>query len=200
MRLRPAHGGAPGVRPQRRLARPWGIAGRVGYNRWTVGERPHTIGPMSDGSGSRWMTPGGRTIPDPGAGRGRDLAGPRRDTAAPDGRRGRPRRAGGHPPRPLHGPALPARRTITEQLCLDAPIVCNSGAIVKDPASHGTLWRADFDPALAADVRACSRPTASPRSSSPTAPRRGGFPRPVLPHGPRDVRRLCEPEPSARRG
>src|SRR6478609_10318431 len=45
-------------------------------------------------------------------------------------------------------------RTVTEQLGLDAPIVCNSGAIVKDPASHGTLWRADFDAALAADVRA----------------------------------------------
>jgi 5-amino-6-(5-phospho-D-ribitylamino)uracil phosphatase len=45
-------------------------------------------------------------------------------------------------------------RTVTEQLGLDAPLVCNSGAIVKDPASHGTLWRADFNPALAADVRA----------------------------------------------
>jgi Cof subfamily protein (haloacid dehalogenase superfamily) len=48
-------------------------------------------------------------------------------------------------------------RTITEQLGLDAPIVCNSGAIVKDPASHGTLWRADFDAAMAADVRALFR-------------------------------------------
>ncbi len=45
-------------------------------------------------------------------------------------------------------------RPVTEQLGLDAPIVCNSGAIVKDPASHRTLWRADFDPALADDVRA----------------------------------------------
>src|SRR5690348_15422918 len=45
-------------------------------------------------------------------------------------------------------------RPITEQLGLDAPIVCNSGAIVKDPASHRTLWRADFDPGLAAEVRA----------------------------------------------
>src|SRR4051812_45454934 len=45
-------------------------------------------------------------------------------------------------------------RDVTEQLGLDAPIVCNSGAIVKDPASHRTLWRADFDAALAADVRA----------------------------------------------
>jgi 5-amino-6-(5-phospho-D-ribitylamino)uracil phosphatase len=45
-------------------------------------------------------------------------------------------------------------RPVTEQLGLDAPIVCNSGSIVKDPASHRTLWRADFDPALAADIRA----------------------------------------------
>src|SRR5271156_123975 len=45
-------------------------------------------------------------------------------------------------------------RPVTEQLGLDAPIVCNSGAIVKAPASHRTLWRADFDRALADDVRA----------------------------------------------
>jgi Cof subfamily protein (haloacid dehalogenase superfamily) len=45
-------------------------------------------------------------------------------------------------------------RPVTEWLGLDAPIVCNSGAIVKDPASHRTLWRADFEPALAAEVRA----------------------------------------------
>src|SRR5438046_3675361 len=43
-------------------------------------------------------------------------------------------------------------RPIAEQLGLDAPLVCNSGAIVKDPTDHRTLWRADFDPALAADV------------------------------------------------
>jgi HAD superfamily hydrolase (TIGR01484 family) len=39
-------------------------------------------------------------------------------------------------------------RPIAEQLGLDAPLVCNSGAIVKDPATHRTLWRADFDAAL----------------------------------------------------
>jgi Cof subfamily protein (haloacid dehalogenase superfamily) len=43
-------------------------------------------------------------------------------------------------------------RPIAEQLGLDAPLVCNSGAIVKDPADHRTLWRADFDSELAADV------------------------------------------------
>jgi Cof subfamily protein (haloacid dehalogenase superfamily) len=41
---------------------------------------------------------------------------------------------------------------IAEQLELDAPLVCNSGAIIKDPGSHGTIWRADFDGALSADV------------------------------------------------
>jgi Cof subfamily protein (haloacid dehalogenase superfamily) len=39
-------------------------------------------------------------------------------------------------------------RPIAEQLGLDAPLVCNSGALVKDPADHGTLWRADFDATL----------------------------------------------------
>ena len=36
-------------------------------------------------------------------------------------------------------------RPVAEQLGLDAPLVCNSGAIVKDPRDHRTLWRADFD-------------------------------------------------------
>jgi Cof subfamily protein (haloacid dehalogenase superfamily) len=53
-------------------------------------------------------------------------------------------------------------RAVTEQLGLDAPIVCNSGAIVKDPASHGTLWRADFDPALARAVRDRFHPVDQP--------------------------------------
>src|SRR4051812_22365237 len=43
-------------------------------------------------------------------------------------------------------------RPIAEQLGLDAPLVCNSGAIVKDPGSHRTLWRADFDAALLAEI------------------------------------------------
>ena len=41
---------------------------------------------------------------------------------------------------------------IASQLALNAPIVCNSGAIVKDPRDNRTLWRADFDPSLAAAV------------------------------------------------
>ena len=43
-------------------------------------------------------------------------------------------------------------RPIAELLGLDAPLVCNSGAIVKEPADHRTLWRTDFDPELAAEV------------------------------------------------
>jgi len=43
-------------------------------------------------------------------------------------------------------------RPIARQLEIDAPLVCNSGAIIKDPASHATLWRADFDNALSVDV------------------------------------------------
>jgi 5-amino-6-(5-phospho-D-ribitylamino)uracil phosphatase len=51
---------------------------------------------------------------------------------------------------------------IAQQLGLDAPLVCNSGAIIKDPKDHSTLWRADFDAALDSDVldlfRAHGRP------------------------------------------
>ncbi|MFO0951136.1 MAG: HAD family hydrolase [Isosphaeraceae bacterium] len=45
-------------------------------------------------------------------------------------------------------------RPVAEALGLDAPLVCNSGAIVKDPAGHRTLWRADFDPDLLAEALA----------------------------------------------
>jgi hydroxymethylpyrimidine pyrophosphatase-like HAD family hydrolase len=41
-------------------------------------------------------------------------------------------------------------RPIAAELALNAPIVCNSGAIVKDPQDDRTLWRADFDRPLAA--------------------------------------------------
>jgi Cof subfamily protein (haloacid dehalogenase superfamily) len=44
-------------------------------------------------------------------------------------------------------------RPIARQLGLDAPLVCNSGSIIKDPLDHRTIWRADFEDALAADVR-----------------------------------------------
>ena len=41
---------------------------------------------------------------------------------------------------------------IARQLGIDAPLVCNSGTIVKDPRTHRTLWRADFDDSLAMGV------------------------------------------------
>ena len=48
-------------------------------------------------------------------------------------------------------------RPIAEQLGLNAPMVCNSGALVKEPAGHRTLWRADLDPGLFADALALFR-------------------------------------------
>jgi 5-amino-6-(5-phospho-D-ribitylamino)uracil phosphatase len=45
-------------------------------------------------------------------------------------------------------------RPVAEQLGIDAPIVCNSGAVVKEPAGHGTLWRADFDVPLLVEILA----------------------------------------------
>jgi len=51
---------------------------------------------------------------------------------------------------------------IARQLALDAPLVCNSGAIIKDPANHRTLWRADFDAMLTHDVIALFRAQEQP--------------------------------------
>jgi hydroxymethylpyrimidine pyrophosphatase-like HAD family hydrolase len=56
-------------------------------------------------------------------------------------------------------------RPIAERLGLDAPLVCNSGAIVKEPSDHRTLWRADFDRALLADVLAVFRDHGEPAVS-----------------------------------
>ncbi len=41
---------------------------------------------------------------------------------------------------------------IAEKLGLDAPLVCNSGALVKEPDGHRTLWRADLGVDLLAEV------------------------------------------------
>src|SRR5215831_49509 len=41
---------------------------------------------------------------------------------------------------------------VARQLNLDSPLVCNSGSIIKDPTSHNTLWRADFDGTLVAEI------------------------------------------------
>jgi Cof subfamily protein (haloacid dehalogenase superfamily) len=41
---------------------------------------------------------------------------------------------------------------IARELGLDAPLVCNSGALVKSSSDHRTLWRADIDPGLVAEL------------------------------------------------
>ncbi len=43
-------------------------------------------------------------------------------------------------------------RPIAEELGVAAPLVCNSGALVKDPDDDRTLWRADLDPQVVADL------------------------------------------------
>ncbi len=43
-------------------------------------------------------------------------------------------------------------RPIADELLLDSPLVCNSGAIIKDPRDHSTRWRADFEPILASQI------------------------------------------------
>lgn len=43
-------------------------------------------------------------------------------------------------------------RPVAEALGLAAPIVCNSGALIKDPTDHRTLWRADYGPGLTRDL------------------------------------------------
>ncbi|WP_165231612.1 HAD family hydrolase [Aquisphaera insulae] len=43
-------------------------------------------------------------------------------------------------------------REIADLLGVDTPIVCNSGAVVKDPRDHATLWRADLDGPLVRDL------------------------------------------------
>jgi 5-amino-6-(5-phospho-D-ribitylamino)uracil phosphatase len=48
-------------------------------------------------------------------------------------------------------------RPIAEQLGIDAPIVCNSGSLVKEPFENRTLWRADFDAGLLAEILAIFR-------------------------------------------
>jgi Cof subfamily protein (haloacid dehalogenase superfamily) len=53
-------------------------------------------------------------------------------------------------------------RPIAEALGLEAPLVCNSGAIVKEPAAHRTLWRADFDATLLNEILAVFREHSEP--------------------------------------
>ena len=41
---------------------------------------------------------------------------------------------------------------VAEQLGLDSPLVCNSGALVKEARGHRTLWRADLANEVLADI------------------------------------------------
>jgi HAD superfamily hydrolase (TIGR01484 family) len=43
-------------------------------------------------------------------------------------------------------------RPVALELGLDAPLVCNSGALVKEPFHHRTLWRAAFETPLVREV------------------------------------------------
>jgi Cof subfamily protein (haloacid dehalogenase superfamily) len=43
---------------------------------------------------------------------------------------------------------------VSLQLGLDAPLVCNSGALVKDPGTHATLWRRDLGEPLLSEILA----------------------------------------------
>lgn len=56
-------------------------------------------------------------------------------------------------------------RPVADSLGLDAPLVCNSGALVKDPRDGRTLWRAEIEPSLARAVldhfRGCDEPAVS---------------------------------------
>jgi hydroxymethylpyrimidine pyrophosphatase-like HAD family hydrolase len=56
-------------------------------------------------------------------------------------------------------------RPVAMELGIDAPIVCNSGSIVKEPFEHRTLWRADFDAGLLRDVLAVFREHGEPAVS-----------------------------------
>ena len=53
-------------------------------------------------------------------------------------------------------------RPVAEQLGIDAPLVCNSGALVKEPFENRTLWRADFEPDLLAELLAVFRARGEP--------------------------------------
>ena len=46
---------------------------------------------------------------------------------------------------------------IARRLDLDSPLVCNSGALVKESQGHQTLWRADLDRGVLANVLAVFR-------------------------------------------
>ena len=65
---------------------------------------------------------------------------------------------------------------IAFKLGLEAPIVCNSGALVKNPFNHRTLWRADIDaPLVRMVVELCRRRDHSVISFTDIDPSRPDF-------------------------
>ena len=116
------------------------------------------------------------SLSDPGPGRRRDAPRPRRDPPAQDGRGGRPGGAGGDPAGPLHGPALSAGPAGRRSLGLDAPLVCNSGALVKEPGGppdalagrprRATSWPRSSPSSATATSRPSRSPTAARRAST----------------------------------
>jgi hydroxymethylpyrimidine pyrophosphatase-like HAD family hydrolase len=75
---------------------------------------------------------------------------------------------------------------VAESLGIDAPLVCNSGALVKDPEGHRTLWRADLGPGLAGEVLRMLRERGQPAVS-------------MIDHGPTGPDFLVERFPTGRR-
>lgn len=65
-------------------------------------------------------------------------------------------------------------RDLVEQLGVWSPLVCNSGALVKEPRDHQTLWRCDFDRPLLNEIAAvfdrCDELILSFRDDDPAAP------------------------------
>lgn len=53
-------------------------------------------------------------------------------------------------------------RPVALELGIDAPVVCNSGALVKDTTTHRTLWRADFTAEVFETVIDCFRARGEP--------------------------------------
>ena len=93
-----------------------------------------------------------QAVPDLGSRRRRDAAGPGWDASCPTALAVARAAEAGIRPVLCTGRRYRRARPIAEQLGLRRPIVCNSGAILKDPENHQTLWRADLDRSLIVSV------------------------------------------------
>jgi 5-amino-6-(5-phospho-D-ribitylamino)uracil phosphatase len=69
---------------------------------------------------------------------------------------------------------------IAQSLNLNAPLVCNSGALVKEPSDHRTLWRADLPAPLVREILSVFRRFDEPAVSFTDQPPDG--PDFVIPH------------------